>query len=116
MLEFFTKVKNFLKDVAHDTRIPERDKKVLLAMIVLLFSPLDLIPDWIPIFGLMDDFVILCLILDYFFSVLDHQILLSHYPWGMKSFTRMRKFAQMFSIFVPRILKKVIWKYAKLPY
>lgn len=115
-MKFLKDLKDFLTNVAHDSRIPERDKKVLLALIVLIVSPFDLIPDWIPVFGMMDDFVIACLILDYFFSILDHQILLTHYPWDMKSFTRLRKFSQMFSLFVPRFLKTKIWKYAKLPY
>ncbi len=115
-MNFFKKLKDFVVNVANDSRIPERDKKLLLALIVLIISPIDLIPDYIPIIGLLDDFVIFCIILDYFFSVLDHSILLSHYPWGMKSFTMLRKFAQTFSFFVPTFLKRKIWKYAKLPY
>ncbi len=115
-MKFLKDTKSFLTNVAQDPRIPERDKKVLLALIVLVISPVDLIPDWIPFFGLLDDFVITCIILDYFFSVLDVEIILSHYPWGMKSFTKLRRVAQTFSIFVPKFLKRVIWKYAKLPY
>ena len=116
LTKFFNDTKSFLINVSKDQRIPERDKTVLLALIVLVISPIDLIPDWIPILGLLDDFVITCIILDYFFSVLDTEIILSHYPWGMKSFTRLRRFAQTFSLFVPNFFKRIIWKYAKLPY
>jgi len=115
-MKFLKKIKDFLVNVAHDQRIPERDKKVLLALIVLLISPFDLIPDWIPFFGLLDDFIIVCIILDYFFEVLDKEILLSHYPFGMKSFAGLRRIAAIFSAFAPRLFKKLIWKYAKLPY
>lgn len=116
MKKFFVELKNFLNDTANDERIPLRDKKVLLAMVALLISPIDIIPDWIPVFGLVDDVVILGLILDYFFSVLDQAILLSHYPWDMKSFTRLRKIAGVTSFFVPSIIKDNLWKYTRDPY
>lgn len=113
---FFTNLKNFLTDTANDERIPMRDKKVLLAMVALLISPIDIIPDWIPVFGLLDDLIILSLILDYFFSVLDQSILLSHYPWGMKSFARIRRVAGVLSFFVPNIIKDNLWKYTRDPF
>ena len=62
MMAFFKTMGKFLKDVSEDARIPERDKKVLLAMVVLVISPFDIIPDWIPVFGQLDDLVIIALI------------------------------------------------------
>lgn len=116
MINFLSKLKKFLQDVANDTRIPDRDKKVVMAMIVLVISPIDLIPDWIPFFGILDDLLLISLIVDYFFAVLDHQVILSHYPWGMKSFTALRKGSKFFSSVVPRSIKSIIWKYEKDPY
>ena len=115
-MKFFKDLKKFLFDVANDERIPGRDKKVLLAMIALMISPIDLIPDWIPLFGLLDDLILLSIILDYFFTVLDSQILLSHYPWGMKSFANLRKIARAMQFFVPKFVKKRLWKYVGSPY
>ena len=116
MKNFFVKLKNFLTETANDERIPSRDKKVLLAMVALLISPVDIIPDLIPIIGLFDDVIILALIMDYFFEVLDQNILLSHYPWGMKSFARLRRFAGVLSFFVPNIIKNNLWKYTRDPF
>lgn len=113
---FFVKLKNFLTETAYDERIPSRDKKVLVTMLALLISPLDIIPDWIPVIGLLDDVIILALILDYFFEVLDQIILLSHYPWGMKSFARIRRIAGLLSFFVPNIIKNNLWKYTRDPF
>jgi uncharacterized membrane protein YkvA (DUF1232 family) len=101
----------FLKAVSTDARIPERDKAVLVACIALIISPIDLIPDWIPIIGWMDDFVILAIVLDYFFNHLDQDILLSHYPWGMKSYVRLRKSAQLVAAMTPSFIKGKIWKF-----
>ncbi|HXH30085.1 MAG TPA: YkvA family protein [Bacteriovoracaceae bacterium] len=115
-MKFFRDVKGFLFSTANDERIPSRDKKILLALIALLISPLDLIPDWIPVIGLLDDFFMLSIILDYFFQVLDSRILLSHYPWGMKSFARLRAIARALQFFVPRFVKKKLWSYVGDPY
>lgn len=116
MLTFFKKSAQFIKDVANDPRVPDRDKKVILALALLIASPIDIIPDWIPFFGQLDDLVLLAIILDYFFRVLDSQILLSHYPWGMKSFIRLRWCARSLSFLVPRFFSNRVWAYVGSPY
>jgi uncharacterized membrane protein YkvA (DUF1232 family) len=113
---FFKKLVQFIRNVAEDERIPPRDKKVILTFLALVLSPIDLIPDWIPIIGLLDDLVIIAFVLDYFFNVLDDSILLSHYPWGMKSFTSVRRGAKVIAVLTPQVLKDKIWKYQPAPY
>lgn len=115
-VEFFKRLTQFIRDVAADERIPPADKKILLGLVALVVSPLDIIPDWIPVFGQIDDIVIAALILDYLFNVLDQDILLSHYPWGMKSFAALRRTARMFAILTPEIIKKRLWSYQGSPY
>lgn len=110
------KIIQFLKDVANDERIPPRDKTVLLALIALVVSPIDLIPDWIPLFGQIDDLIVIGIILDYFFNKLDDKILLSHYPFGMKSFVALRRYSRMVTWVTPKYLKDRIWAYEKTPY
>lgn len=110
-MRFLKDLIKFVRSVAEDERIPERDKKVLLAMVALILSPFDIIPDWIPILGLLDDFVLMALVLDYFFNILDQAILLSHYPWGMKSFIAIRRGARVIAFFTPQFIKERIWKY-----
>lgn len=115
-MNFLKQIGKFLKAVSEDARIPERDKTLLVALVVLVVSPFDLIPDWIPVLGQLDDLVIIALILDYFFTVLDGEVLLSHWPWGMKSFVWLRRFAKAFGLLAPRFLKKKIWQYVGAPY
>jgi uncharacterized membrane protein YkvA (DUF1232 family) len=110
-MKYIKDVINFLKEVAKDERIPERDKKVLLVLIALVASPVDLIPDWIPIFGVMDDIVILAVIADYFFNHLDQDLLLSHWPWGMKSYTRVRRAARLMATLTPNSIRQRIWQF-----
>jgi uncharacterized membrane protein YkvA (DUF1232 family) len=115
-MKFISDTKNFLVNTANDERIPSRDKKVLCALIALIISPFDIIPDWIPIFGLLDDVVILSIILDYFFSVLDSRVLLSHFPWDMKAFIRLKSISKAMQFLVPRFVKKKLWRYVGEPY
>ncbi len=110
-MRFLKDLINFVRSVANDERIPERDKKVLLALVALILSPFDIIPDWIPLLGVIDDVILISIVLDYFFNVLDQAILLSHYPWGMKSFVTVRRVAKAVAFLTPRFIKERIWKY-----
>ena len=110
-MKFFKDLSLFATEVSKDSRIPPRDKKVIIALAALIVSPIDLIPDWIPIIGVMDDFVMLALIIDYFFEVLDDEVLLAHFPWSMKSYLRVKRASRIISRFSPKPLKRLIWKY-----
>lgn len=116
MKKFFKQLKEFLINTSQDSRIPSRDKKIVMALVALILSPIDLIPDWIPFFGLIDDVIILAIVLDYFFETLDQAIILSHYPWNMKSYARAKRLARSTSALVPGFIKNNIWSYTKEPY
>jgi uncharacterized membrane protein YkvA (DUF1232 family) len=113
---FASKIVEFVKNVAGDSRIPERDKKVILICVALIVSPFDIIPDWLPIVGLMDDLIIFAVVLDYLFNVLDQNILLTHYPWGMKSYLWLRRTARTITWMTPETIKQWIWKYKPDPF
>ena len=46
-----------------DRRVPRRRKLLLLALVAYLASPIDLVPDFIPIAGLLDDAIIAAVVL-----------------------------------------------------
>lgn len=110
-MKFLKEIYEFLRAVAHDERIPPRDKAILLGLIALLASPFDIIPDWIPVIGVLDDLVICAIVLDYFFNRLDQNILLSHFPWSLKSFLRIKKTAQVVALLSPGWVKDRVWQY-----
>ena len=113
---FISQLSDFIKKVAQDERIPQRDKTVLVALVALIISPVDIIPDWIPIIGWLDDIVLIAIVLDYLFNTLDQSILLSHYPWGMKSYIWLRRMARTITGLTPDFVKKYLWKYERDPY
>lgn len=109
-------MKNFLMNLANDSRIPSRDKKIISGLISFLFIRILFIPDWIPFFGVLDVLCLTGIVLDYFFGILDQNLILSHYPWGMKSFARIRRFSLFLAFFAPRFITNNLWEYTKDPF
>ncbi len=110
-MKFLKSLRQFVEAVANDPRIPERDKTVLVFLVAWIVSPVDLIPDWIPFIGILDDLIILSVALDYLFNHLDQDILLSHYPWDMKSYVKTKRAARMITWLTPTWLRDKIWKF-----
>jgi uncharacterized membrane protein YkvA (DUF1232 family) len=52
--------------LARDPRVPRRRKLILLALVGYLALPFDLVPDFIPVAGQLDDAIIVALVLQRF--------------------------------------------------
>lgn len=52
--------------LARDPRVPRRRKLFLVALVAYLGLPFDLVPDFIPVAGLLDDAVIVAVVLRHF--------------------------------------------------
>ena len=66
--------------LARDRRVPWRAKAALVGMAAYLACPLDLIPDWIPGAGYLDDVLIVGLTLSYVFARVPEELIAEH--WG----------------------------------
>lgn len=116
MKNIFNPFKGFIVDSYLDSRIPMRDKKIIVGLFSLIIIRILFIPDWIPYFGILDVLFLIGIVGDYLFGILDQSLLLSHYPWGMKSFARIRRIAQFFAIFAPHFITDHLWEYTKEPF
>jgi uncharacterized membrane protein YkvA (DUF1232 family) len=52
--------------LARDPRVPRRRKLVLIALVAYLSLPFDLVPDFIPVAGQLDDAIIVALVIRHF--------------------------------------------------
>ena len=52
--------------LARDPRVPRRRKLILVALVGYLAFPIDLVPDFIPVAGQLDDAIVVALVLRYF--------------------------------------------------
>jgi uncharacterized membrane protein YkvA (DUF1232 family) len=81
-------IPNFLRllgRLARDPRVSRVDKAILLATIGYLVTPMDLIPDYIPFLGQMDDLYLLALALDRLLNNAGVDILLEHWEGELSS-------------------------------
>ena len=116
MKAFLNQFQNFIQSMYRDERIPARDRTLIKILTGIILIRIFFIPDWIPYFGLLDVLFLCALICDYFFHVLDQMILLSHYPWGMKSFAKIKRVAGFLGFFAPDFIKDNLWVYTKDPF
>ena len=76
-----------------DPRVPRRKKLILAALIPYLVLPFDLVPDFIPVAGYLDDAVIVALVLRHVLRGSDRELIESHWPGPPESLTLILRFA-----------------------
>ena len=77
-----------LKRLVSDPRVPRKSKLILGATIVYLVSPIDVIPDFVPGLGQLDDVVIALLALHSILNRVDDEVVIEHWP-GREDVIRM---------------------------
>ena len=107
-----SKLIDFVRDVAEDNRIPLQNRIVLGGLLVYLITPIDIIPDFIPILGWLDDAFVTLIILDYIFNSTDSDLILQHYPWNKTSFSKMKTYVERLSWMVPKRVKSILFRHA----
>jgi uncharacterized membrane protein YkvA (DUF1232 family) len=66
--------------LARDPRVPRRRKLLLLALVGYLALPFDLVPDFIPVAGQLDDAIIVALVLRQFVKAGGDQLIRELWP------------------------------------
>jgi uncharacterized membrane protein YkvA (DUF1232 family) len=87
--------------LAGDPRVPGRVKAILGVLAVYLANPIDLIPDFIPVVGYLDDVVLVAIVLDGLLNHVDREILLEHWPGDPASLERTAAVAARVAAWVP---------------
>ena len=92
-----------------DPVLPRAAKLALAAALVYLASPLDLIPDFIPLVGYLDDVLVAALVVDGVVNWVDRGLLLKYWPGTPDSLERIARAARVLAAWVPRRLKARIF-------
>jgi uncharacterized membrane protein YkvA (DUF1232 family) len=77
-----------LKRLIGDPRVPRKSKLILGATIVYLVSPIDVVPDFLPGVGQLDDVVVALLALHSILNRVDGEVVVEHWP-GNENVIRM---------------------------
>ena len=95
--------------IVRDPDVPRAAKVALGALAVYLASPVDLIPDVIPILGYVDDLLLAAVVLDGILSLVDRSILLRYWPGSAGSLDATARVAHRLSRWVPPRIKARIF-------
>lgn len=92
-----------------DPRLPRSAKLALAATAVYLLSPLDLLPDFIPLLGYLDDLVLAAIVLDGILNYVDRALVLRYWPGTATSLGQLARIAHLVAGWVPGRVKARIF-------
>ena len=95
--------------LAADPVLPRSAKVALAAAVVYLLSPIDLIPDFVPFVGYLDDALLAAVVLDGVLNYVDRGVVLRYWPGSPQSLDKLARAARLLAIWVPRRLKARIF-------
>jgi uncharacterized membrane protein YkvA (DUF1232 family) len=93
-----------------DPRLPRSAKLALLAAAVYLASPFDLIPDFIPVVGYLDDALVAAVVLDGVLNHVDRALMLKYWPGSADSLEKLARAARVVAAWVPGRLKRRVFR------
>lgn len=84
----------FVWHLVRDPRVPWTAKAALAGLAAYLASPIDIIPDWIPVVGYLDDVLMVGLVAGYVLASVPPEVVREH--WGedvevLESLTRKKR-------------------------
>jgi uncharacterized membrane protein YkvA (DUF1232 family) len=90
-----------------DARVATLDKVLVVGAIAFVVSPIDLIPNMIPVLGELDDLFVVTLALQHLVAHADEQVLLDHWSGDPEELTRLSVGRMMaaVSFFLPLSLR-----------
>ena len=112
MKQLLRALPNLLRLIARlvtDPTLPRAAKIALAAAMVYLASPLDLVPDFIPLLGYLDDLMLAAVLVDGLLNYVDRALVLKYWPGTADSLERIARAARMLAVWVPRRLKARIF-------
>ena len=109
LLRALPNLARLLARLVADPMLPRAAKVALAAALLYLASPFDLIPDFIPIVGYVDDLLVVALVVDGVLNWVDRGLILRYWPGTPDSLERVARAARLLAAWVPRRLKARIF-------
>ena len=91
-----------------DPRVPVRTKMAVGAAVAYLVSPVDLIPEFIPVVGLADDLLLIALVIRHMVETAGEEVVLEHWDGSRDLLEVIRSILDVASDFVPPGLRRLV--------
>jgi uncharacterized membrane protein YkvA (DUF1232 family) len=98
-----------IRGLATDPVLPKATKIALAAAVLYLVSPIDLVPDFIPVLGYLDDLIVAAILVDGILSFVDRGVVLKYWPGSPELLERIARSARVLSAWVPQRIKSRIF-------
>jgi uncharacterized membrane protein YkvA (DUF1232 family) len=111
MKDYLLFIPNLLKlllDLLRDARISSADKAIVAGTILYVISPIDVIPDFIPFIGLVDDAYLIAISVLRLVNRADHSVVLSHWKGSHDIKELVTNISKVASFFLPDRIKNVL--------
>ncbi len=92
-----------------DERVPARTKVALAGLAVYVATPWDIIPDFIPVLGQLDDAIAILLFVDGVLNQVDDAVLVEHWTGKVDTLRRLQGLARVASRWTPARLKRFLF-------
>jgi uncharacterized membrane protein YkvA (DUF1232 family) len=66
--------------LVRDRRVPRARRAAIALLVAYLASPVDLVPDFVPVLGYADDVILVVLVLRWLLKACDRELLEQHWP------------------------------------
>jgi uncharacterized membrane protein YkvA (DUF1232 family) len=109
LLKALPSLARLLARLVRDPMLPRAAKIALGAAMVYLASPFDLLPDFVPLVGYLDDLLLGALVIDGVLNWVDRGLILRYWPGTPDSLERIARVARLLAVWVPRRLKARIF-------
>lgn len=96
--------------LVRDPRVPRRSKLVIGAALAYLVSPIDLIPEFVPVIGFADDILLVSYAINHLIGVAGEEVVLEHWDGPRDMLELVRSVLELASDLVPPQLKRLINK------
>jgi uncharacterized membrane protein YkvA (DUF1232 family) len=108
LLMFLPNLLILLGRLVKDRRVPTAEKALLVAAIIYVISPLDLIPDVFPFIGQVDDLYVVALVVLRLVNRTDESVVRAHWPGGGDIVALAHSIASIAPKFLPKRISRVI--------
>jgi len=108
LLLFIPNLMGLLIGLLRDERVSQSDKAILAGIVMYVIVPLDVIPDFIPFIGQVDDSYLLAISILRLLNRADRRVVMDHWKGGRDIKELVDSIAKIAEFFLPKPIKNVL--------
>jgi uncharacterized membrane protein YkvA (DUF1232 family) len=108
LLLFVPNLMKLLYDLLKDPRVSQADKAILAGVIMYVIVPIDVIPDFVPFVGMVDDTYLIAISLLRLLNRADRQVVLDHWKGEVDIKQLVENISNITSYFLPKRMRNAL--------